>query len=106
MIEQERAQAGELFAAASSSGAAMQATWNHIAVARVLGANGGIHSQDPSVKVAEAENGFLQESRIVGKNRGYQRAVSTANHRDKVLWAVVANQGYYGAEYFNVVNIF
>src|SRR5215469_1344801 len=83
MIKQKRAQAGKFLASPGSSRAAVKATGDYVAVARVLGADRGVHSQDSSVKVADAQNNFLQECRIVGKNGRDQRATATANHRDE-----------------------
>ena len=44
------------FASPGSSRAAVQATWNYVAVARVLSADRRIHREDSAVKVANAEN--------------------------------------------------
>lgn len=106
MVEQQRTEASKFFASTCPSRAAMQATWNHVAVAGVLGANRGIHGQDSAVKVADADNNFLHERGIIGKNRGHERAAPAANHGDKVFRAVISHQGHHRAKHLDVVNIF
>src|SRR5215469_10537468 len=106
MVEQKRAQAGKFFAPTRPSGAAVQAAGDHVAVARMLGADRRIHSQDSSVKVPDAQNNFLQECWIVRKNGRDQRATATANHWSEILQAAIANESHDWAEDFDVVNMF
>src|SRR5579859_3443901 len=106
MVKQKRAKAGKLFAAACPSWAAVQAAGNHVPMACVLSADRRINGQDSAVKVADAENHFLHERGIVGKNRGYQRAGPAANHGDKVFRAVISHKGHYRAEDLEIMDIF
>ena len=105
VIEQDRAQAGELLASAGSSRTAVEATGNHVAVAGVLTSHRRIHGHDSAMQIADTQSDFLQEGGIVRKNRGHQRPTSSPNHRNEVFGAKVCNQGHYWAKYLDVVNV-
>src|SRR5256884_1005402 len=106
MVEQKRTQTGEFLAPSRSPRPAMQATGNHVAVARVLTANRRIHRHDPSVKIADAEHNFPQQGGIVGKDGGHERTVPATNHGDEIVRVIVSDQSRYRSEYFEVMHIF
>ena len=105
MVEQKRAQTGKFFASAGPSRPPMQTTGNHVPVAGVLAAYGGIHGNNSAVQITDAENDFLKKARIVRKNRGNQRSVSPARHRDYILGVIVGHESHDGTEHLDVVNI-
>src|SRR5215472_2912631 len=91
MVEQKRAQAGKFLPSAGSSGAAMEATRNHVTVAGVLSADRRIHGQNSTMQIADAENHCLEERGVIGKNGGHERAVSATNHWNEILQAVITH---------------
>jgi len=72
MVEQQGAQSGKFFSTARPAGTSVQATRHDVAVARVLRTNGRIDSQDSSMEIADAQNSFTNETRVVGKNGGHE----------------------------------
>jgi len=84
MVQQQSTQAGELFSAARSSRAAVEATGHHVPVAGVLTADRLIHHHDSAVQVSDAKHHALNDGRITGKDGGNQRAQPAADDRDQV----------------------
>src|SRR6267154_2933354 len=72
MVKQQGAQSGKFLASSRPSRPAVQTAWHDVPVARVLGPNGRIDSQDSPMEVADSKNRFAGEARVIGKHRSHQ----------------------------------
>jgi hypothetical protein len=72
VIEQQGAQSGEFLASSSPSRPAVQTTWHDVSVARVLGPNDRIDSQNSAMEVADSKNCLASEACVIGKDRSHK----------------------------------
>src|SRR5438034_11062590 len=105
MVEQKRAQTGKFFASAGPSRPPMKTTGNHVPVAGVLAAYGGIHGNNSAVQITDAGNEFLKKARIVRRNRGNQRSVSPARRSHYFLGATLGHERQHGTEHRDLMSM-
>src|ERR1700674_987154 len=106
MIQEQGPQTRELLAPSSSARPAVQATGHHVAVAGMLRAYRAIHSHDPAVQVANAQNQISSKGWVIGKHRRNQRTESSPRDRDHIFESVIAYQRRRRAAYLNVIDVF
>ena len=69
VVQEQGAQTGKLFAAASSSRASVQATGHDVPVPGELVADAGINNHDAAMQIANAKDNRLEKCGIIRKNR-------------------------------------